>query len=293
MNPLSMDAIKGGILETIFPDAVKISTEVVKGGRFTPNIETILSLAPDVVFQWADNGDHLIEPLDRVGLRVLGMKYGTQADLEYYTGMAGQVAGKTDKVKDLFAKFHAKRAEIEAKVAAIPPAQRPGVIYFARYHQLNAFGIKTYHDFYVTMVGGRNVTEGVVGFNTNVTVEQVLAWNPEIILLGNFDAATPEDVYKDPRWQALPAVRNRRVYKVPVGGVRWDPPGEESVLSWMWHANLVHPRRFAYDIRGETRAHYRFLHGYELNDAQLDKILRVSDNKASVHYTAMTAASAR
>lgn len=293
MNPLSMNAIKGGILETMFPEVVNVSTDVVKGGRFTPNIETILSLAPDVVFQWADIGDHMLEPLDRAGLRVLGMKYGTQADLEYYTGMLGQVAGKSAKVDALFARFHDKRTEIERQVASIPAAKRPGVAYFGRYNEMNAYGIKTYHDFYVDLVGGRNVAEGVVGSNTTVTVEQVLAWDPEVILLGNFDNATPQDVYNDPRWRSLRAVRSKRVYKAPMGGVRWDPPGEESVLTWMWLANLLHPDRFSYDIRGETRAHYRFLYNYALSDAQLDKILRLADNKVSVHYAAMAAAPAR
>lgn len=289
MNPLSMDAIRGGILETMFPAALKISTEVVKGGRFTPNIETILSLAPDVVFQWADAGDHLIEPLDRVGLRVLGMKYGTQFDLEYYTGMVGQVLGKTAKVDALFARFHAKRAEIEGQVASLPAAKRPGVVYFGRFGELNAYGTKTYHDFYVTLAGGRNLAADVVGSNTSVTVEQLLAWDPEVILLGNFDGTMPRDLYDDPRWRSLRAVRDRRVYRAPVGGVRWDPPGEESLLAWMWLANLLHPDRFAYDIRAETRAHYRFLYDYALDDAQLDRILRLADNRVSARYEGMAA----
>ena len=48
-----------------------------------------------------------------------------------------------------------------------------------------------------------------------VDVEQVVAWDPDVILLGNFDAAMPEDVYRSPAWRSLSAVRSRRVYKVP------------------------------------------------------------------------------
>ena len=78
---------------------------------------------------------------------------------------------------------------------------------------------------------------GMVG----VDVEQVLAWDPEIILLGNFDDAMPADVYGNPVWQSVSAVRSRRVYKVPLGGYRWDPPGQESPLMWRWLTDISFP----------------------------------------------------
>ena len=69
-------------------------TNVTHGADFTPNIEAILSLKPDVVFQWATIGNDPIEVLDRVGLRKLGIRTGTQSDTDAYVAMVGQVAGK-------------------------------------------------------------------------------------------------------------------------------------------------------------------------------------------------------
>ena len=73
-------------------------------------------------------------------------------------------------------------------------------------------------------------------------VEQVLRWDPEVILLGNFDPAMPQDIYSDPVWQNISAVRSRRVYKVPLGGYRWDPPGQESPLMWHWLSDIAFPQ---------------------------------------------------
>ena len=86
-----------------------------------------------------------------------------------------------------------------------------------------------------------------------MTIEQVLTWNPQVILLGNFDAAMPSDIYGDPRWQSVEAVKARRVYKFPLGGYRWDPPSQESALGWIWLAGLLHPEREPTNLRAVMR----------------------------------------
>ena len=60
---------------------------------------------------------------------------------------------------------------------------------------------------------------------------------------------------------------------MPLGGYRWDPPNQESPLTWMWTANLLHPEVFDYDLRAEMREAYRVLYDYELSDADIDEIL--------------------
>ena len=94
INPSSAAAMRDGILSRIFPKVLGIPTNVTHGAGFTPNIESILSLKPDVVFQWATIGSDPIEALDRVGLKVLGIRTGTQSDTDAYVAMVGQVAGK-------------------------------------------------------------------------------------------------------------------------------------------------------------------------------------------------------
>ena len=56
----------------------------------------------------------------------------------------------------------------------------------------------------------------------------------------------------DPVWQNVSAVRERRVYKVPLGGYRWDPPGQESPLMWHWLTDIAFPRERS-GLRGKVR----------------------------------------
>jgi iron complex transport system substrate-binding protein len=114
-------------------------------------------------------------------------------------------------------------------------------------------------------------------------VEQVLKWDPEVILLGNFDNAMPKDIYSDPVWQNVSAVRSHRVYKVPLGGYRWDPPGQESPLMWHWLADIAFPQDKS-PLRSRVGDYFRFLYNHEPTAEELNKILWTSTNSASANY---------
>lgn len=286
MNPGSMSAIRGGILQTMFPGVLAISTDIVKGGQFTPNIETLLSLKPDVVFQWADQPQDVIAAIERAGLPVFGMRYGTQEHLENLLAAMGKLAGKEKKAAELIAWHRSVRAKLEAMTAATPAARRPKVLYFQRFETgLRPAGTGSYNDFYVRLVGGANAAQGISGASADVTFEQVLAWDPDVILLGGFDGVLPATLYADTKWRALKAVRDKRVYKVPVGGYRWDPPSHESPLMWLWLYGLLHPEDTSIDLRREVRKLFRFLYSHQLTDAELDRLLLMEDNIDSAHYS--------
>ena len=114
-------------------------------------------------------------------------------------------------------------------------------------------------------------------------VEQVLSWDPEVILLGNFDAAMPQDMYDDPVWKNIAAVRSRRVYKVPLGGYRWDPPGQESPLMWHWLSDIAFPQEQS-GLRGKITDYFRMLYNYRPTNADLDRILWTEQNRQSADY---------
>ena len=210
-------------LSRIFPKVLGIPTNVTHGADFTPNIQSILSLKPDVVFQWATIGSDPIEALDRVGLKVLGIRTGTQSDTDAYVAMVGRVAGKDARASELVHRQqHAwPRSILRPRPAAAAAASR--ALSARHSDSLSVSGPGTYNDFYIQLAGGINVA-AISGTGRAVTIEQILVWDPEVILLGNFDSAMPADLYRDPRWQSVAAVRAHRVFRMPLGGYRWDRP---------------------------------------------------------------------
>lgn len=287
MHPLSKTAIEEGVLGRFFPDAKAIDSTITAGGAdgFMPNIETIAGLDPDVVVQWGGRGDDIVAPLRNAGLKTALLLYGTE---EYARGnltLMADIAGKPGKAGQLIAWRDETIADIEAKAAAIPADRRLEVIYLQRaLGGLIVAGTKTYNDYYIDLVGAVNPGAELAGA-MSVNAEQIAVWDPDVILLNGFeDALGPQRIYDDPILSGTKAARERRVYKMPIGGYRWDPPSQESPLTWMWLANLLYPDVFQYDLRAEMTEWYAILYGKTPSAADMDDVLRVAMNGQSAGY---------
>jgi iron complex transport system substrate-binding protein len=284
IHPSARAAIEQGILRTIFPGSLAIRSDITSQG-FMPNVETLLSLRPDVVVQWANQGPDLISAIERTGLPVVGVAYGTEAFIRGAITMYGDMIGRPERAGELLAFRDRMKASIDAVLSGVEESQKPRVLQLqAAMTTLQAAASGTYQDVVIGMAGGSNVAAGMREFPT-INAEQVVAWAPDIILLNGFEAQLfPEHLYRNPLFAAVPAVRDRRVYKLPLGGQRWDPPSHESPLTWLWQAMLYHPDRVAMDLRAEMAVAYRLLYGHELTAAEIDGILFLARHDRAAGY---------
>jgi iron complex transport system substrate-binding protein len=196
----------------------------------------------------------------------------------------GEVSGKNDRAAELLRRQEDTRQSLTEKFADFKSSVRPRVLYFNRaMNTLRVSGTGTAQDLTIRLAGGQNAMGETASIST-VTIEQILTWNPQVILLGNFDQAMPSDLYNDPRWRGVDAVRDHRVYRVPLGGYRWDPPSHESALGWLWLAGLLHPESMQQNLRKSIRDWFSFLYNYEPADEEIDTMLFVKENAVSVGY---------
>ena len=174
---------------------------------------------------------------------------------------------------------------LKAKTDGIAAEKRPRVLYFMNYlSKLRVAGGKSYNNFYINLAGGKNVADGLGMFSV-VSPEQIIAWDPEVILLNGFERKlTPADVYKNPLLAGVSAVKNKRVYKMPLGGYRWDPPNQESPLTWMWLSELLHPGKVDWNLAKTIDEKYRFIYGQGAGKEDVKKILRFDVNAAQAGY---------
>jgi len=285
MHDASWTAVRDGILGTIFPAALKV-THDVGDQEFVPNVESIVALEPDVVIQWGDRGSGIIAPMENAGLTVLGLSYGTQDDVATWTRLFATMLDKPQRAEAIISNIDDQLGEMTS-LGDSRPSTGPSILYFFQITEsINVAGSNSYNDSYINLVGGTNPAADVEGPSgiVGVDAEQVLAWDPDIILIGNFDVAMPADVYDDPVWQNLTAVKARRVYKVPLGGYRWDPPGQESPLMWRWLSDIAFPAGKGAALRSQVVTDYQLLYDYQPSDAQLDMILRIDANRESANY---------
>jgi iron complex transport system substrate-binding protein len=286
MNPTAKSAIVEGVLGRIFPEAKDIPSDIT-APNFIPNVEELAATNPELVIQWADRGPDLVDPIVNAGLTALLISYGTEEKTKQYQAMVAAAMGKPERADLINGWRDQVAAEMAAKSKDIPAEKKPKVLYLGRaLGSLTASGDKgNYNAFYINLVGATSASAGVEGQGTTISPEQIAEWNPDVILLNSFEAKLGlERIYDDPILSLTKAARDKRVYKLPLGGYRWDPPNQESPLTWMWLANLLHPDIFQYDLRGEMRQAYKTLYDYELTDEDIDGILWVGMQGDATNY---------
>ncbi|WP_321990960.1 ABC transporter substrate-binding protein [Marispirochaeta aestuarii] len=285
MHPKSKSALEEGILREFFPEALDIRSDVV-GNGFMPNVETLLQVDPQLVFQWGHLGADVTDPLENAGINTALLLYGNQEYLEGWIQAFGTVLGREEKAQRILDWHQATLEEIRGAMEAVPQDEKPRVLYFLRYLSSKSVAAQgTYNDFYLNLAGAVNPAGDMKSF-PEISEEQIIAWDPEIILLNGFESdLSPADVYGNEKLADVSAVKNHKVYKVPLGGYRWDPPNQESPLMWKWLAMVFHPEMFSYDLRAEIVANYEWIYGKIPTEDQIDGILRIDMNADAAGYS--------
>jgi iron complex transport system substrate-binding protein len=216
------------------------------GGSFGEySSEAIIALKPDLVLAAEINPPELVKQLEDLGLTVYYLKNPTTLE-EMYTNLeiVGQLTGLD--VTDLVASLKARVAAVDEKVA--PLSSRPTVFYEIDASDATkpyTYGPGTFGDLLISRAGGANLVTvaGITDPYPQVSLEQVVATNPSIIILG--DAAwgtTPEAVKARSGWDTLNAVMNDQIF--PFDDNLVSRPGPRLVDGLEQLAKLLHPGAF-------------------------------------------------
>jgi len=93
----------------------------------------------------------------------------------------------------------------------------------------------------VALAGGVNVAQEINGYWTEVNLEQVAQWDPEIIFVVPYKGASVEAILNSPEWANISAVKNGQVFMLPKYLGPWDTPIPEAVLGIEWMAGKLFP----------------------------------------------------
>jgi iron complex transport system substrate-binding protein len=112
---------------------------------------------------------------------------------------------------------------------------------------------------------------------TQVSMEQVLSWNPEVIL--TTDPTFFANVYQNSTWSSVKAVQNKKVYLSPQSPFKWldKPTGANMIIGIPWVAKILYPDKFKnLDLKGDVKEFYSEFYHYDLSDEGATKILQES-----------------
>jgi iron complex transport system substrate-binding protein len=242
----------------------------------TANVETIMALRPDVIIDVGSVASTYASLADRVQ-RTTGIPYllfdGRFASTADTMRRIGAVTGDVERAERVARYVERMLADVRRRVASVPAGAHPPVYYARGPAGLQTGLAGSINVEVLEFIGARNVAAGTRGGLVNVSLEQVLAWAPEVITTS--DPHFYRAVTADPRWAGVPAVRSGRIHLAPHLPFGWFdfPPGPNRLIGLYWVGRALYPDAFPDDLRARTAEFYELFYHRRPTDAQLDALL--------------------
>jgi len=246
----------------------------------TTNLEILLQLKPDLILDVGSVARTFVETADRVQAQT-GIPYalldGRFDAIAASYRLHGTLTGETVRAEALARFCEDLIATCRARVATVPESRRPRVYYARGPRGLEtglggSINVET-----IEFMGAANVAGATRGGLATVSVEQVLNWDPDIIV--TIDSAFADAVRGDPVWRTARAVRDGRVHlspKLPFGWIDF-PPSVNRMPGLVWLGKILYPALFPEDLGAFTRAFYAQFYHRSPDDAQIAAVLAGRD----------------
>ena len=243
-------------------------------GNNTPNLESIIAAKPEVIVTWDTPllNEKTAKDLARINIPALKVNIDDSRNYPEVFRYLGKVMHKEERANALANMAQTYLDELKTFVASIPEKERTKV-----YYAEGPFGLQTecdvsFHSEPLMLAGGnlvhKCVQNSVIGMQ-EVSFEQVLTYNPDVIIVQN--PAFYKTIFEDKKWTMLKAVKDKKVYLIPKTPFNWTdrPPSFMRIIGAHWIASKLYPTRYPYNIQDKVRAYYQLFFGVALSDEDL------------------------
>ncbi|MCB2289951.1 ABC transporter substrate-binding protein [Clostridium sp. CS001] len=231
------------------------------------NIEQIVALKPDIVIMYpTKESDDTLKKLADQNIKVISINPESIASLEADIIKVGDAIEESEKAKKLVSYYKEKIEDVTKKLTTVKEKK---TVYLA-----GANGILSTcaGDFYqhemIEAAGGIDVAAKLKGGWNDVSVEQVIAWNPQVITSVMYcKDGKPAQILEKAELQTVRAIKDKEVYQIPSNITPWDMPQPSSILAILWMSKTLYPEEFKdLDMKVITNEFYSNFFGKSFDD---------------------------
>ena len=180
------------------------------------NIESMVALQPDLVIVWSGQ-EESIQALEEKGIPVFGVFIERFEDIHREIAALGELTGTRERAAELLAIAEQELEAVRAKVApeGEEAPELPSVYFMWAQGPLQTAGRNSTVQELIELAGGANVAAGSELESLLVNLENVLVWNPQLIVMWYNERLDPGEVGEMGGWRSVSAVREGRVHELP------------------------------------------------------------------------------
>ena len=224
------------------------------------DLEGCAALNPDLVVVPVKLKDS-IPALEELGLTVLAVNPEDQELLTQAALLLGKATNTLSAANSLIA-FQTEQLSLLKD--ALSKVSAPSVYLASNSSLLSAAGPEMYQNSLITNAGGTNAAGELTGnYWSEISYEQLLAWDPEYIVLAADAGYSLDSVISDSNLAQCRAVKEGHVLQLPNAIEAWDSPVPGSVLGSLWLASSLHPEAYPDEKwKAAATAFYETFYGF-------------------------------
>ena len=250
------------------------------------NYEAVIAANPTIALNCGKINDAMVSDCDALskslGIPVIAVDNELNNSAEAFRFM-GELLGVEDHAEEL-AEYSEKIFTDIASLADIPEDEKVSEYFGNGEDSLETAPRGSQHAQILDAVNVTNVADLELGDGSRVQIsaEQLLAWNPDVIVVNGEPKAdksgnsAAEDILSNPDYASLKAVQDNKVYGTPNAPFSWvdRPAGPNRLIGMRWLSAVVYPEYIKCDVNEEIREFFNLFYHVDLSDEQLENVLK-------------------
>lgn len=234
------------------------------------DLEGCIALKPDLVILPKKLTEQA-KTLSDAGITVIVINPENEKLLKESIEMVATATGTTEKAKKLLSYYDEQYAKLEKLTK--DSKEKPSVYLAGTSDILTVASGKMYQNSVIEKAGGVNVAKDLADDQwAKISYEQLLKYNPDMIVIIPEAEFTKEDVLKDPQLSNLNAVKNKAVYEMPSDFEAWDSPVPSCVLGSMWLASIIDEEGYSFDdFKNDAASFYKEFYNVDIDKELVTK----------------------
>ena len=247
------------------------------------NYEAVIAADPTIAVNVGTINDKMISDCDKLskslGVPVVAVDGDLSASAEAYRFM-GELLGEEEQAEKLASYAEKTCADIEKMEG--PEDKKVRIYYGNGEDSLETAPAGSAHGQIIDMVNAVNVADLEMGEGSRVQIsaEQLLAWDPDVIVVNGepkadtSGASAAEAILANPDYASLKAVQDQQVYGTPNTPFSWmdRPMGPNRIVGIRWLSGLIYPEYLNYNVDEEVKEFFDLFYHVQLTDEKLENI---------------------